>query len=401
MIPILRNFVKSIPTLILSLALSVAVWISAINSADPIQQCAFPRQVPIERVGLSTSLVIPGSLPNQVSVTLSAPKSICDRMTNDGSTVRAWIDLSGLEAGTHNVPVNIQPLIQPSKRVSSTPNVLSVTLEQLVTKELPIRTVQRGEPAVGFQAEPPKLSQDNVTVSGPVSLVDKIKDVRVTIDLTQVSDNINRSLNVQVVDGNEAVIEGLTVDPTQVTVNQPITQRGGYRNVVVKVASTGQVSSGYRLTNISVFPPTVTVFSSNPLLVERLPGFVETSPLDLTGVKDDIDIRLPLNLPDGVEVVGDQNVLVQVGVAAIEGSVTITGLPIQVEGLSKEYQVRISPETVDVIISGPLPLLDRLTEQNIKVYLDLSGVGEGTYQFAPKVTLSIAELQVNQSCPAQ
>ena len=64
--------------------------------------------------------------------------------------------------------------------------------------------------------------------------------------------------------------------------------------MVVKVASTGQVASGYRLTNISVFPPTVTVFSTNPSLVDRLPGFVETSPLDLTGVKDDIDIRLPL-----------------------------------------------------------------------------------------------------------
>ena len=26
---------------------------------------------------------------------------------------------------------------------------------------------------------------------------------------------------------------------------------------------------------------------------------------------------------------------------------------------------RISPETVDVIISGPLPLLDRLTEEDV------------------------------------
>jgi YbbR domain-containing protein len=185
-----------------------------------------------------------------------------------------------------------------------------------------------------------------------------------------------------------------------VKVTQPISQRGGYRNVVVKVASTGQVASGYRLTNISVFPPTVTVFSSNPQLVERLPGYVETSPLDLTGVKDDIDKPLPLNLPNGVEVVGDQTVLVQVGVAAIEGSVTLSGLPVQVTGLAEDLSARLSPEAVDVIISGPVPLLDRLTEGDMRVVVDLSGVGEGTYQFAPKVVLSIPELRVESILPS-
>ncbi len=127
---------------------------------------------------------------------------------------------------------------------------------------------------------------------------------------------------------------------------------------------------------------------------------METSPLDLTGVKDDIDRPLPLNLPNGVEVVGDQTVLVQVGVAAIEGSVTLSSLPVRVTGLAEDLRARLSPETLDVIISGPLPLLDSLTEQDVRVTIDLTGVGAGTYQFAPKVVVSISELRVESILPS-
>lgn len=401
MINLLKSFVRSIPTLLLSFALAIAVWISAVTAADPTEQRLFPRPVTIERINLDPSLVISSDVPTQATVTISAPSSIWDRMINDRSPVRAWIDFAGLGPGEHTLPVEVRTMqaFQPSKVVNQSPQMVNVVLERLVTKEFPIRLIRRGEPAIGYQAEEPGISQNTVTVSGPSSLVERVAEVRVVIDLTQASDTINRNVDVQVVDEKEAVVEGVNVVPEQVTLNQPITQRGGYRNVVVRVTTTGQVASGYRLTNIAPFPPNVTVFSSNPLLIDRLPGVVETSPLDLTGLKDDIDVPLPLNLPDGVEVVGDQNVLVQVGVTAIEGSVTLTGLPVTQIGLSEDLTVRTSPETVDVIISGPVPQLDRLTDQDVRVLLDLSGVEPGTYQFAPRVSLGISELRVESILP--
>jgi YbbR domain-containing protein len=187
-----------------------------------------------------------------------------------------------------------------------------------------------------------------------------------------------------------------------VTVNQPISQRGGYRVVAVRVvvAGQGQVASGYRLTSLTAFPSTVTVFSSNPALIERLPGYVETSPLDLTGAQENIEVRLPLNLPDGVEVDGDQNVLVQASVAPIEGSITLSGLPVQVVGLPDDFVARISPRSVDVIVSGPLPVLDRLTESDVRVFLELSQVEAGTYQLAPRVTLNLPQLRMEALLPA-
>lgn len=402
MIGILRGFVKSIPTLLMSIALAVAVWISAVNAADPVQQRLYPRQITIERVGLDSSLVILGEVPTQASVTLSAPSTIWDRMLNDRAPVRVWIDLAGKEPGTHVLDVNVVPLeqFQPSKVVNYSPRTVTVNLERLVTTEFRIDIDQRGDPAVGYQIGQTNLGQETVVVSGPQSIVEQVVSVRIILDVTQASENINRSIPVQPLNESGAVVDGVTVTPSQVAVTQPITQRGGYRNVVVKVASTGTVASGYRLTNISVSPPTITVFANNPQLTAQLPGFVETSPLDLTGVKDDIDVRLPLNLPDGVEVVGDQTVVVQVGVSAIEGSVTLSGLSIEILGLPEDADANLSPATVDVILSGPVPLLDRLEAEDVKVTINLSDTGEGTYQLVPRVSLAIPELRVESVLPS-
>jgi YbbR domain-containing protein len=297
--------------------------------------------------------------------------------------------------------VVVHSLAQPVKIVSRTPQTVTINLEQVVKKDIPIRLIRRGEPAIGYQADDVSLGQQTVQVSGPASVVQNVAEARVLLDIAQASDTINRSIPVEIVDANEVPVAGVTVTPAQVIVEQPISQRGGYRNVVVKVVtSTGSsVGSGYRLTSMSVFPPTVTVFSSNPSLIDSLPGFVETSPLDLTGVREDIDLPLPLNLPDGVEVVGEQTVLVQLSVSAIEGSITLSNLPVEIVGLPTNLVARISPTTVDAIISGPVPLLERLTEEDVRVSLDLSEVEAGTYQFAPRVTLSIQELKIESILP--
>jgi YbbR domain-containing protein len=104
-------------------------------------------------------------------------------------------------------------------------------------------------------------------------------------------------------DAEGRAVTGLTVTPERVTITQPITLLGGYRYVIVRAVSDGQVASGYRLTNIFVSPVGVVVFSSDPELVNDLPGYVETLPIDLTGKEDDFENLMELNLPPGISVV--------------------------------------------------------------------------------------------------
>jgi YbbR domain-containing protein len=173
---------------------------------------------------------------------------------------------------------------------------------------------------------------------------------------------------------------------------------GGFKNVAVKVVTKGQVASGYRLTNISVSPPNVTLFSDNPQLINGVPGFVETMPVDLTGLKDDTELSVDLNLPEGITLVHEPDVLVQVSLAAIEGSLTLS-VPVEIVGLTPEYTATISPATVDVIAAGPLNILDGLTLTSFRVVLDLTGLPVGIYQRSPVVDLTPDQVRVQTTLP--
>jgi len=395
----LRTFFKYLPSFILAFALALAVWMSAVTAADPNEEKIFPKPLTVEIIGQDPGLVITSDTIPTVSATLSAPRSIWERLTNEPLMVKAMVDLSGIGEGAQTVDVQVQVSLRPVKKISYTPRTVRITLERLASRSIPVRILSRGDLSVSFQSDPPVPSATAVTVSGPASLVNQVDSVRAVLDISQAQESINRVVVLQAYDSNEQAVNGITLSPDRITITQVITQRGGYRNVVVKVLPFGKIANGYRLTNIVVSPPAVTIFSSDPRLVNDLPGFIETAPLNLSGVKDDFDIRLALNLPKGVSVVGEPTVLVQVAVATIEGSITLSFNRVEVVGLSEGLVGKVSPETVDVIVSGPLPILDLLRSENLRVFVDMKDTKVGIYQRIPKVELAVGEVRVDSILP--
>jgi YbbR domain-containing protein len=401
MINALKQAIKLLPTLLLAFLLSLTVWISAVSTSDPTEERIYPQTILIDIIGQNPSLILTNEEARQLSLTLSAPRSTWDQLTTHTSPVRALVDLSGMGAGTHLVNVQVQVNVTPVKVISYRPNNLKVTLEQLSSRNIPVQLVRSGEPATGFQVETPTLSQENANVRGPESLVRRVYEVRANLNINQVQENISREILLQAVDVNESVINNLTITPDRVVVNQPITQRGGYRNLVVKVLTSGKVVNGYRLTSIIASPPTVTVFSSNPRLVSDLPGYVETTPVNLNNLKDYLETLQPLNLPNGVLVVGTQTVRVEIGVAAIEGSITLANLPITITGLAEGLTARVLPEGADILISGPLPLLEKLTGRDVSVMVDLKNEKVGQYNRPLKVEIKVPGLTTQSVQPNQ
>jgi YbbR domain-containing protein len=297
------------------------------------------------------------------------------------------------------VQVQVNPSFQPVQEVLVTPDLVTVTLESLVSRTFPVNLEVTGEPAIGYQRGVPQRSPASVNVSGPASQVALVDELRTVLDISDADETIEREVPVIALDASGETVSGVTVSPEEISVTQPIALQGGFRNVVVRVVTRGQVANGYRLTNITVSPPNVVVFSSDPQLVNELPSYVETEPLDLTDAEDDIDTFLALNLPSGISVVGDQNVLVQVSIAAIEGSVTLT-LPVTPLGLLPAYAAEISPSTVDVILSGPVPILNRLRPKDIRVVVDLEGLELGTYSLEARVDVLPQRVRAESILPA-
>jgi len=390
---------KNYRTLLWAFALAIAVWISAVTSADPDETRALTSPVPLQIVGQDPGLVLNSGLPTEVEVTLRAPRSIWNLIEADPQIVKAVLDLSGLSSGIHELNLQIQVDARPVKIENVIPRTVTFTLEPIATQALLIDLSVSGEAAVGYQVGKVGIEPLKVVVAGPKSQVENVNRARVSVNLSGIRENFDSMIPVEILDQNGQAVEGVTVSPELIHVTMPVSQQGGYRDVAVKVIVTGRVASGYRLTDISVFPPIVTVFAGNSELVNALPGVVETQPLDLQNAQENINTRLALNLPEGISIVGDQTVLIQAGISPIESSVTLAGESVEIIGLSTGLTAQVSPTTVDVIVSGPLPLLDTLTRQDVRVTVDLTGLEAGTHQIMPKVEVLISNVVVESILP--
>jgi YbbR domain-containing protein len=382
----MRWFASNVRTFLLALILGVAVWVSAVSAADPNEVQTFPRPIPIEIVGQDPTLVLTSEVPATIELRLRAPHTVWENLVTQDNSIRAILDLSGLGAGQHNVNIQVQVGPRPTQILLTNPKTVSVDLEAYDTKSLPISLSLTGQPAAGYETGEATIQERQVTVSGPRSLVDEAVGARVAINLDGVHESIaNEPVPIQIVDAKNEVVKGLAVNPETVKANVPVSQQSGYRDLAVKVVVNGQQAPGYRLENISVFPLVVTVVSKDPALVNSLPGVVETRPLDLQDAKEDISTRLALDLPEGVTLIGPQTVQVQVSITPIQTSVTLSNLPISVTGVGPGLAAHKFPETADVIISGPVPVLETLTAQDITVTVDVTDLAAGTYQLEPKV----------------
>ena len=396
----LKWFLRNLQTLALAFVLALAVWVSAVTAADPDEVRVYPRAIPLEIVGQDPGLVILGQVPSSISLTLRAPRSVWDKLSSNENSVRAVMDLSGLSAGPHNLTIQIQIQTRPVRVVSSSPAQVSLTLEPLATKTFAINLAIAGETAIGYKTGSPEMDVSQAVISGPQSLIAKVVHVQADLSIAGLRQDVQTSLPLQALDANGVTLSGVSINPENVHLQLPITQQGGYRDIAVKVLVHGQVATGYRLTNISVYPPILTVYSSEPSLVNDLPGFAETQTLNLDGASQDIETRLGLDMPTGISVVGDQTVQVDVGIAAIEGSLSLNDMKVEIIGLGDGLQAEISPVTVDVILTGPLPLLDKLSAGDVKIVVDLTSLTAGTHQLTPQAQIIINNVQVQSINPA-
>ncbi|MBT3669098.1 MAG: hypothetical protein HON98_12960 [Chloroflexi bacterium] len=376
---------KNLGTLFLALFLAVVVWVSAVVASDPNQEKDYPYEINLEIIGQDDRLVMVADIPNNIFLKLIAPVSVWDELSLNRKLVSASIDISGLDIGSYELPVDVSLGIEPVRVVEISPSLIKFTVEKLVKEELAVIAMVAGEPALGYQLDKLSLSEGLVQISGAGSIIAQVRQVVAEIDVTDARGNVSKSVELIALDNNGNLLEDVDIFPSVILLEQEITQAEGYKNVAVRVETIGQQASGYRVTSISAFPQTVTVSSSDPNLVNQMPGFVRTQPIDLTNADDDIEVNLVLELPEGVVLESEEQfIFVQVGIAPIETSISLN-IPIEFTNLNSGLSATSSPAEVDLLISGPVPILDELSNEDIVIVVDLTDLGVGTHLLIPNI----------------
>jgi len=381
----LRWLGKNLTSLILSLLLAIVIWTSAVTSTNPNIEAELT--VPLEVIQPATDIAIVDPLPETVTLKILAPESIIQQLEED-NPLTAFIDLTDIVAGTYMFPVQVRipDQLKPIRILEQSPKQLELKVSNLISKTFSISILVEGEPAIGYKTSGLNWDEVLATVTGQETKVDDVAAVVGILDISDASGTISEELTLQAQDKNGDLVDAITLTPGTIRVEQVISLQGGYRNVAVNVTTEGFVEPGYRFTSITPAPPTVMVFSENPQLVEQLPGYVNTKPLDLTGVDGYLETILELDLPEGVTVVGDPTVLVQVNVTALITTMSISR-EIEIIGILPGLSAVVSPMQVSIRVSGPVPVLDNLTLRDIRVVVDLTNLGIGVHTVTPTIEI--------------
>ncbi|HJW83636.1 MAG TPA: CdaR family protein, partial [Anaerolineae bacterium] len=318
-------------------------------------------------------------------VRLRAPESAWTSL--GARVISATIDLGAQAPGEALHPIHVSvpdPIARLVRVVRVEPAAISVKLEPIGSAGVPVGVNLIGEPPVGYKVGRLVTQPPTVTVAGPASWVSQVDSASGEFSVQNARAPVSETIALKPVGANGQAVPNVRLEPDRALTTVSIEQLAGFRDVAVKIELTGTIASGYRMVDVNVAPLTVTVFGS-PAELESLQGFVETEPIDIGGARASIEKDALLNLPAGVALLGQQSVRVSVKIEPIVGSLTVPSRPITV-GLQTGLAARVSPESVEVILVGALPVLDAIDlEKDVRVIIDLSGLGIGTHQLAPKV----------------
>ncbi len=366
------------------MALAVVIWLIAVSQGNPLVSQEFPERIPITVRGLDSGLQPVQNLGTEsVRVSLRAVQAAWTDL--DAGDLTASVDLAPYTVGTHEVPIAVDVNDPRVTVLSVSPPSLRIQLDQLASKVMSVTVPVLDAPAFGYDSLPAIVTPPTVTVQGPQTQVDLVDQLTAAVYLLNAKSQVERTVEVRPMNRQNQTVEGVELSTTFVNVVVPVEQWPGRKEVAVRINLVGQPAPGHRLSTVRAEPSTV-VLQGQAEVLAAVPGYIETEPLSIEGATSEVRQRLALVIPPGVSTFDGNTVQAVVNITPIEGGTTVTVRPI-VQGLAGGLDATVSPETVDVILSGPIPLLESLNPDDMFVILDLSGLLPGTHVVTPRVVL--------------
>ena len=392
-----RWLLDNTSSLILALILAIFVWFVAVQETNPIVEQLYEEPIPVVMLNQPSNSVLTNDPKDTIEVTVYGPRQTLAALQPDDFD--AVIDLSAVSLGGAEVPVAVtvdNPLV---RIVQQDVDSIFVQLEEFRRITLPITPTVIGVPALGHVSGDPLVEPAVVTLEGPASKVDPVVGAWVQVSIKDDQETVQGSVTVRLRDANGRLVSGIEPDPPDVLITVPITKSDEYAELFVTVNLTGTIATGYRLADYSVDPQRITIFGP-PAVVSALPGFISTVPVDVSGADADLIQRVGLQAPEGVTLIGDQSVVVEIDIEPVVTTLTVPWRP-QILGPDPGLTATISPERVDVLLAGPLALIEAFDpETDLSLTLNLYGMVIGSYQLEPAALSNVLGVEVERVLPS-
>ncbi|MFA5157816.1 MAG: CdaR family protein [Patescibacteria group bacterium] len=358
----------------LAILVSLFLWMYAATVKTSVKN--FPAEIPVSAINLTPGYVAILE-KDTVSISISAETGTWNKLSS--SSFSAYVDLAGLTPGTHSIAINVATQVSGVSIVSKNPSVMNLTIEPAIEKDVPVTAKIVGNTAENMVAGDVIFSPNVAKLSGPKSLIDGIGQATVEIVLNGERESFSKSVILSAEDSKGNKIRNITFVPKTVSAQVLIVAASNVKSLGIKVITAGSLAPGYSISSIVTDPSTATIYGSAEAV--RLMNSVPTQAIDISSLSKSLSANTNLNLPLGVKTDGSPEIKVTI-VVIKDLSAKSVRVPISSKNLAPGLRISsITPNAVDVIVSGPAEKITNLSVADLSITLDLAGFGSGTFNF--------------------
>lgn len=309
------------------------------------------------------------------------------------------IDLTGLSTGTHKVPLKYNKQIKSLDYKLDPSNVTivvhpKVSESRTLTTDI-LNTDKLNETLVISSVA---LDRDEVIIKSYKEKLETVASVKAIVDVNALNGNTAGTYtleNVKLVAYDEKGTEINDIEIVPGTLTATVVVTSPSKVVPVKIVPVGEVASGSAIKSITSNVTKVTLYGDEDTLGKIDELNVE---IDVNGLNENKTYQETITKPNGVRSISDTAITIKVTMET-ETSKEFKDIPVVFENLdTNKFRALASSENdtkVDVVVKGVSSILENLKPEDIKAYVDLSDLAEGTYEVPVMVTG--ADLKLNYS----
>ena len=312
---------------LLSLLIAIVLWLAVVNISDAEGTKSFPLGVALINTEVITEngkVFRVESNTDTVGITVRARRSVLNELKQSDFTLTAdmkndlkYNSLIGIRVQCKNKNIDV------NEDVTLDRYNVQVSIEDSATEQFPVIVRHNGEPANGLVVGSLIPEQTVIKITGPVSIIEKIKLVEALVDVTGLPGNAVKTCTLNLYDGADNPIDTKYLnfvgksDGIDVTVSLLNT-----KIVPLKFNYSGTPAENYEIKNISCKPEMVEIAGTSDVLagISRLE--ISGDAVNVEGINDELQLVVDItqHLPSGIILKDEEtaSVLVMVEVEYVE-----------------------------------------------------------------------------------
>lgn len=367
---------KEIMVIVISILIAFLLWLYVMGEKNPMQTKII-TDVPVV---LTNSEVITQSnfalIPNQsFTVDLSATGRVMDISKLSPADIKVEADMSGyLKKGTNNIPIKIK---SSAKGISVTGkneiSYINVRLDALAEKTVPVIVNVGGNVADGYGYNRPFVRPTEIKITGPATFVESISAVTGQIKIGGNYSNVSGSIPLTPQDKNGAPVLNVNVVPKYADVTVAIKP---LREVPIKINTLSSIGSGKILMEIKSQLDKISIIGDKKY-IDTI-SEIGTKPLNLSKVNASSTVKLFLNVPKGISIVGDVN-SINVDLIVENKTEKVINIPISTLNENPDFNYIMNIDKVSANVVGASSIINTIDDTSFTATIDMSGFSDGTY----------------------